>query len=327
MRIAYADEASLIEAADFLSRGRLVAFPTETVFGLGCDASNKDAVERLYLVKGRARSNPLIVHVSGLEQAESWGVLCSRAGLLARRFWGGGLTLVVPYQRARLAPRGVVTDTGSVALRVPSHGVALSLLRAFGGAIAAPSANLSGCVSSTRAEHVISAFSESEEPALVLDSSDVCEAGIESTVVSFMGSGEGCVLRLGAVSVAEMEEVLGERLSRVGDRDGDERGVSCRLSPGLSGRHYAPRLPLRLNALGRLEGGEAFLGFGGGSEEADMNLSEAGDCIEAARNLYRMLHALDVGGYCGIAVAEIPETGMGEVVNDRLRRAAMAEGS
>ena len=146
MKVSSADEASLVEAGILLSRGRLVAFPTETVFGLGCDASSEDAVERLYRVKGRARGNPLIVHVSSMEEAERWGVLCGRARLLARRFWAGGLTLVVPYRGEGFAPRGVVTDMGSIALRVPSHGVALSLLRAFGGGIAAPSANRSGCV-------------------------------------------------------------------------------------------------------------------------------------------------------------------------------------
>ena len=330
MRVVAADKASLDEACVLLSRGRLVAFPTETVFGLGCDASSEDAVERLYRVKGRARGNPLIVHVSSMQEAERWGVFCDRARLLARRFWGGGLTLVVPYRGDRSAPRGVVTEMGSIALRVPSHGVALSLLRAFGGAIAAPSANRSGCVSATRSEHVVSAFSGLDEPALVLDSADVCETGIESTVVSLMGMGEACVLRLGAVSVAEMEKVLKEKLLRGGE--GEEEGeVSGRLSssylsPGLLGRHYAPRLPLRLNAEGRLKRGEAFLGFGGGCEGADMNLSMGGDCVEAARNLYGMLHALDGGGYCGIAVAEVPGEGMGEVVNDRLKRATMAEG-
>ena len=230
-------------------------------------------LKRLYRVEGAKQSVDRACFGGGADSRRVVGVVsrcsiargCLRFGVVDPHFSCSVL------KRARFAPRGVVTDTGSVALRVPSHGVALSLLRAFGRAIAAPSANLSGCVSATRAEHVISAFSGSEEPALVLDSSDVCEAGIESTVVSFMGSGEGCVLRLGAVSVAEMEEVLGEKLSRVGDRDGDERGVSCRLSPGLSGRHYAPRLPLRLNALGRLErGGRRFLGFGGSCEEADM---------------------------------------------------------
>ena len=333
MRIASADASSLREACALLSRGRLVAFPTETVFGLGCDASNEEAVERLYRVKGRARVNPLIVHVSDMQEAERWGALCDRARLLARRFWAGGLTLVVPYCGERLLPRGVVTETGSIALRVPSHGVALSLLREFGGAVAAPSANRSGCVSATRAEHVVSAFAGMEEPSLVLDSSDGCKAGIESTVVSFMGEGKskdkGCVLRLGAISVSEMEAVLGERLSRGG---GGVEGASVVspssvLSPGLVGRHYAPRLPLRLNASGRLRRGEAFLGFGSGCEGADMNLSMGGDCVEAARNLYGMLHALDGGGYCGIAVAEVSGRGMGEVVNDRLRRAAMTEGS
>ena len=323
MKVSSADEASLVEAGILLSRGRLVAFPTETVFGLGCDASSEDAVERLYRVKGRARGNPLIVHVSSMEEAERWGVLCGRARLLARRFWAGGLTLVVPYRGEGFAPRGVVTDMGSIALRVPSHGVALSLLRAFGGGIAAPSANRSGCVSATRAEHVVSAFSGLDEPSLVLDSSDVCEAGIESTVVSFMGMGEGCVLRLGVVSIEAMEGVLGERLLR--GEGGDVRRSSSQLSPGLLGRHYAPRLPLRLNALERLDAGEAFLGFGDCCEGADMNLSMGGDCVEAARNLYGMLHALDGGEYCGIAVAEVPGCGMGEVVNDRLRRAAMAE--
>ena len=123
MKVSSADEASLVEAGILLSRGRLVAFPTETVFGLGCDASSEDAVERLYRVKGRARGNPLIVHVSSMEEAERWGVLCGRARLLARRFWAGGLTLVVPYRGEGFAPRGVVTDMGSIALRVPSHGL------------------------------------------------------------------------------------------------------------------------------------------------------------------------------------------------------------
>ncbi len=333
MRVASANDGSVREAGLLLSRGRLVAFPTETVFGLGCDASSEEAVDRLYRVKGRARGNPLIVHVSSMEEAERWGVLCCRARLLAQNFWAGGLTLVVPYRGDGVAPRGVVTDVGSVALRVPSHWVALSLLDAFGGAIAAPSANRSGCVSATSAEHVVSAFSGLDEPALVLDSVDVCETGIESTVVSFMsmgedkseGESEGCVLRLGAVSVAEMEGVLGEKLLR--GVVGDKGILSSQLSPGLLGRHYAPRLPLRLNALGRLESGEAFLGFGDCCEGADMNLSMGGDCVEAARNLYRMLQALDDGRYNGIAVARVAEEGMGEVVNDRLRRAAMAEES
>ena len=323
MRIVAADASSLDEACALLSRGRLVAFPTETVFGLGADAWNEEAVERLYRVKGRARGNPLIVHVSCLEEAERWGILCSRARLLARRFWAGGLTLVVPYRGPRVAPRGVVTEMGSIALRVPSHAVPLSLLRAFGGAIAAPSANRSGCVSATRTEHVVSAFSGLDEPSLVFDSPDGCEAGIESTVVSWLDGGRGCVLRLGAVSVGDLEEVLGEELLRGALGNSSSVLSPCVLSPGLLGRHYAPKLPLRLNAVGRDAEDEAFLGFGGGCKGADMNLSMGSDCVEAARNLYGMLHALDGGKYCGIAVAEVPKEGMGEVVNDRLRRAAM----
>ena len=236
MRIARADEASLIEAADFLSRGRLVAFPTETVFGLGCDASNKDAVERLYRVKGRARSNPLIVHVSGVEQAESWGVLCSRAGLLARRFLGWGIDFSCSVSKCAFCASRCCDGYGEccVACSFARSRAPVVVASVWQSDCCAERESFGLCERDSCGACYFCVFG-SEEPALVLDSSDVCEAGIESTVVSFMGSGEGCVLRLGAVSVAEMEEVLGEKLSRVGDRDGDERGVSCRLSPGLSG--------------------------------------------------------------------------------------------
>ncbi|MGQ4275325.1 L-threonylcarbamoyladenylate synthase [Terrihabitans sp. B22-R8] len=307
---------ALIEnAAAALRAGRLVAFPTETVYGLGADASNGRAVAAIYEAKGRPSFNPLIAHVAEVEQAFALGTFDERARALAERFWPGPLTLVVPA--AADGPVHELARAGlpSVAVRVPSHPVARALLNAFGGPVVAPSANRSGHVSPTRAEHV--AADLGERVAAILDGGPT-EIGLESTVLLCLPNEPVRLLRPGGISRAEIEAVLGEAL---GQRPDDV------LAPGMTAQHYAPSARVRL-AASDVNEGEAWLGFGpnaplGGPGIAHLNLSPAGDLTEAAANLFAYLRELDALGPSTIAVAPIPMDGLGEAINDRLGRAAL----
>jgi L-threonylcarbamoyladenylate synthase len=316
-----AGEAAVAAAAACLASGGLVGFPTETVYGLGADAGNPEAVARLYLAKGRPSFNPLIAHVSDLEAARRIGRFDARAIALAEAFWPGPLTLVLPKTSdctvADLATAGLDT----VAIRVPAHPIARQILRGFGGPVVAPSANLSGHVSPTTAAHVLADLGGRID--LIVDGGAV-EVGVESTII-------GCfeapmLLRPGGLPRGEIERVLGRALLAPPDEAGTDTAQP--LAPGMLASHYAPRAMVRLNAC-RVEAGEALLAFGpdampgADAATAVMNLSARGDLTEAAAHLFGYLRALDAAGARAIAVMPIPHHGLGEAINDRLRRAAV----
>jgi len=314
-------EAAVAAAARFLAEGGLVAFPTETVYGLGADATNPAAIARLYQAKGRPSFNPLIAHVRDLSAGMRIGRFDAQAMALAKAFWPGPLTLVLPKTNdcavADLAPAGL----DSVAIRVPAHPVARAILRAFGGPVVAPSANLSGHVSPTTAAHVQSDLAGRID--LIVDGGAVA-VGVESTIVGCFD--EPMLLRPGGVPRGGIERVLGRAL--VQPPEYADNDTSQPLAPGMLASHYAPRTRLRLNAEG-IETGEALLAFGPAgvpgvdAATAVMNLSAQGDLAEAAANLFGYLRALDAKGARAIAVMPVPHHGLGEAINDRLRRAAM----
>jgi len=289
-----------------LRAGDIVAFPTETVYGLGADATNTDAVLRIYETKGRPRFNPLIVHVADLEMARRYVAFSPLAQMLATAFWPGPLTLVLPAMAGSGLSDIVTAGLDTVGVRVPAHPLALELIRAAGVPLAAPSANPSGRLSPTTAAQVIAGF-EGRVP--VLDGGP-CEAGVESTILSIDGE-TVTQLRAGALARGDIEAVLGRPVAIAGEGAGI-------VAPGMMASHYAPNALLRLDAESA-EAGEVYLGFG--ANDGALNLSPSGDLREAARNLFAMLHQLD-GTAARIAVAPIPRTGLGEAINDRLQRAA-----
>lgn len=304
------NDQTLNKAAETLAAGGLVGFPTETVYGLGADATNETAVARIYQAKERPRFNPLISHVADTAMALELGDFGPTARAVAERFWPGPLTIVV--KRATDCPIAWLTSAGldSIALRVPSHPLAHDLLARADRPIAAPSANRSGRISPTRAEHVASELGGRID--MILDGGP-CAVGIESTVVDLSGQ-RPVLLRPGAVT----REMLAEIAGVVGDPSSDAPLVS----PGMLASHYAPRCPVRLNADAERVG-ETLLGFRDVSGGAgNLNLSASGDLVEAAANLFHMLRALDQAGAARIAVAPVPEQGLGAAINDRLRRAA-----
>jgi L-threonylcarbamoyladenylate synthase len=319
-RIWPAGEAAVAEAAGCLAEGGLVAFPTETVYGLGADATNASAIARLYRAKGRPAFNPLIAHVAGLTAGRRIARFDATAIALAQAFWPGPLTLVLPKSEncavADLATAGLDT----VAIRVPAHPVALAILQAFGGPVVAPSANLSGHVSPTTAAHVRSDLAGRIDG--IVDGGPVA-VGVESTIVGCFDS--PMLLRPGGLPRGKIERVLGRALLVPEDVDQDSGQP---LAPGMLASHYAPRTRVRLNAE-RIEPGEALLAFGPGTlpgmEQATaiMNLSARSNVDEAAANLFGYLRELDLTGARAIAVMPIPHHGLGEAINDRLRRAAV----
>jgi L-threonylcarbamoyladenylate synthase len=302
-----AEAAGFDRAAEIWRTGGLVAFPTETVYGLGADARDDLAVARIFEAKGRPRFNPLIVHVESAARARDFVQWSDMAEIVASAFWPGPLTLVLPLREgAGLSPL-VTADLPTLAVRVPAHPVARALLQAFGGPVAAPSANPSGRISPTEAGHVMAGLAGRIEA--VVDGG-VCPVGLESTILGL--ANEPVLLRPGGVPVEALEAALGQPLAR--------RAEGAALSaPGQMRSHYAPGAKVRLEAEAARPG-EVMLGFG--PVEADLNLSRAGDLTEAAANLFHHLHALDGMGAEGIAVSPIPETGLGRAINDRLRRAA-----
>lgn len=303
---------ALDQAAALLRAGKLVAFATETVYGLGGDATSDESVAAIFAAKGRPRFNPLIVHLSRPDQVEKFAQTDSRAALLMQRFWPGPLSLVL--RRAPRCPISLLASAGldTLALRVPAHPLALELLRAVDRPIAAPSANRSGRVSPTTADHVLSELDG--HITAVLDGGP-CRVGIESTVVDLTGK-TPLLLRPGGIATEELEALLGPLA--MPSADGAPR------APGMLASHYAPSLPLRLNAKS-VDGGEALLAFGphvpSGAAETRW-LSKSADVKEAAANLFAMLRAVDRADFTAIAVMPIPEHGLGRAINDRLRRAA-----
>lgn len=315
-RLLGADAAAIAEAAALLREGGLVGLPTETVYGLAADATDGRAVAAIYEAKGRPHFNPLIAHLPDTESALREGRFDADALALARAFWPGPLTLVVPVSAAcsvsELARAGLET----LALRVPAHPVAQAVLAATGRPVAAPSANRSGRISPTSAQHVLADLDGRIDA--VLDAGPTA-IGVESTIVACLADGPR-LLRHGGVPRAALEAVLGRPLAV------DEEGGAAPIAPGLLASHYAPEAHMRLDAAAPLPG-EAWLGFGPEPDGAPLpalarNLSPAGDLAEAAANLFAFMRALDDGAPQVIAVAPIPASGLGDAINDRLRRAA-----
>jgi L-threonylcarbamoyladenylate synthase len=308
--IIEANERTIAEAAKIIRRGGLVAFPTETVYGLGADAANGKAVAAIFEAKRRPRFNPLIVHVPNAGAAREYVEFGEREDALAAKFWPGPLTLVLPLRKSRRGRISELVTAGldTLAIRIPSHPVAQRLLAAAGVPIAAPSANISGRLSPTSARHAAEDLGEGVE--MILDGGP-SEAGLESTIIALFPS--PALLRLGSIAREEIEAALGVALEAT-PTEGALR------APGQLLSHYAPRAPLRLNAM-RAEPGELLLAFGPEAPGGALNLSPAGDLREAAANLFDYLRRLDAQHPKQIAVMPVPALGLGEAINDRLRRA------
>ncbi len=308
VQIVPADLAGIAAAAALLRAGELVAVPTETVYGLAARADSEDAVAAIYRAKGRPSFNPLIVHVASSEQAEQIALFDDRARKLAQAFWPGALTLVLPLRAdARIAP-AVTAGLATIALRSPAHPAIRVLLEETGLPLAAPSANRSGGVSPTTAEHV--AASLAGRIPLVLDGG-ACNAGLESTIVALRDNGSWQLLRLGPIGEAQISAILGSAPD-VMTRPEIE-------APGQLASHYSPGKPVRLGA-STAAADEFLIGFG--SVPGEVSLSPAGDLSEAAARLYACLHLAAAAPQPKVAVAPIPDQGLGAALNDRLRRAA-----
>ncbi|WP_428155252.1 L-threonylcarbamoyladenylate synthase [Brevundimonas sp.] len=295
------------QAAQALANGDLILLPTETVYGLGADAGNAQAVAAIFAAKGRPRFNPLISHVVDADAAAAIGVFGPAARALAETFWPGPLTLVTPVRDATRVCDLARAGLDSVAIRVPAHPMARAVLAAFGGPVVAPSANRSGRPSPTT---FFDAVDETGFAVAAAVDGGPCQVGLESTVVSVLG-GRVALLRPGAVTRSEIEALVG----LLADSGEGHR------SPGRLALHYAPNAPVRIKAH-EAKSGEILLGFGAGVGDPRWSLSPSGDLREAAANLFRLLREADRTEPVGIAVSPIPMTGLGEAINDRLRRAA-----
>lgn len=303
-----ADDAAITAAMELLCSGQIVAIPTETVYGLAADASNADAVAKIYAAKGRPDFNPLIVHVADQSAAENLAEFSSMAHQLAQAFWPGPLTLVLPLRPDADIAGAVTAGLPTIALRCPAHPVMQALLKKTGLNIAAPSANKSGGISPTRAEHVLAGLGSAVP--MILDGGP-CSAGLESTIVAVREHGWQ-ILRPGPVTAADIERVLGTSpLAASGDNI---------EAPGQLASHYAPSKLVRLNAI-QPEPGEWHIGFG--AIEGNENLSASGDLALAAANLFDALHRADASAALSISVAPIPHEGIGVAINDRLQRASI----
>lgn len=317
VKIAAPTPEIIADAAEIIRRGGLVGLPTETVYGLAANARDGQAVARIFEAKGRPAFNPLIVHVSGTAQAEDLAVFTDAARSVASVFWPGPLTLILPQRAGNGISPLATAGLSTVALRCPAHPVARQVIAASGVPVAAPSANASGTLSPTAPQHVAASLGDRVDLILA---AGACSVGVESTVLDLSGE-VPVILRPGAVTPEDLAPVLGLRPAI---EDGQHDAPK---SPGQLLRHYAPRTPLRLNATA-LQEGEAYLAFGPTlagralPEEARRNLSEQGDLHEAAANLFGHLRALDAAGCARIAVAPIPDSGLGLAINDRLTRAA-----
>ncbi len=300
-------DTAIARAAALLRDGRLVAFPTETVYGLGGDATNDRAVAAIFEAKGRPAFNPLICHVPDIEAAGTLVTFDPIAERLAALYWPGALTLVLPRRTG--CPVSLLASAGldTLAVRIPERPAALALLRAVGRPVAGPSANPSGRISPTTARHVADGLGD--KVAMILDDGP-CPVGIESTVIG-VTEGKAYLLRPGGITAEAVEAEIGPLHAPISD---------AVQAPGMLQSHYAPDRPVRLNA-SDARPGEALLGFGPDAPPGP-NLSPSGDLVEAAANLFALLHELDRPEHAGIAVMPVPETGLGRAINDRLRRAA-----
>lgn len=292
-------EEAIAEAARLVREGQPVAIATETVYGLAADAQNPQAVARIYEAKGRPSFNPLIVHVLDLLAAKHIGDFSDRATNLAEQHWPGPLTLVVPLRKGAAIASLVTAGLSTIALRVPAHPAMQALLGAVGRPLAAPSANASGSISPTRAEHVLKSLGG--RIPMIIDAGPT-ERGLESTIIAATNE-QLRLLRRGPVEIAEAVEASGDEIE----------------APGQLASHYAPSKPLRINAVSAAD--DEFL-IGYGDVDGDINLSPSGNLVEAAWRLFDALHAADASDKLRIAIATIPENGLGAAINDRLRRAA-----
>lgn len=326
--IKQATPATIAEAAALLRAGELVAFPTETVYGLGADATNRAAVEKIYAAKGRPGHNPLIAHVASVEQAEALVHFDARAWTIAETLWPGPITLLLPAKQNNGLSPIATAGLPNITVRIPAHPIAMQLLQMVEKPVVAPSANLSGGISPTTANHVARSLGDKVPLILAGGASTV---GLESTILDLTQQ-QAAILRPGAIGIDELEPLIGEVVYYT------PSGETV-TAPGQLSRHYATETPLRLNAVDIKEG-EAFLAFGntafigaagvGFAHDMDpgrfRNLSPEGDLHQAATHLYAALHELDQAGAKAIAVQRIPETGLGLAINDRLRRAAVPKG-
>ena len=303
-----ADDAAITAAMELLRSGQIVAIPTETVYGLAADASNADAVAKIYAAKGRPDFNPLIVHVADQSAAQNLAEFSPMAHQLAQAFWPGPLTLVLPLRADADIAGAVTAGLPTIALRCPAHPVMQALLKKTGLNIAAPSANKSGGISPTRAEHVLAGLGGAVP--MILDGGP-CSAGLESTIVAVRDNGWQ-ILRPGPVTAADIERVLG-----IGPLAASGDNIEA---PGQLASHYAPSKAVRLNAI-QTEPGEWHIGFG--AMEGNDNLSASGDLAQAAANLFDALHRADASAALSISVAPIPHEGIGVAINDRLHRASI----
>jgi L-threonylcarbamoyladenylate synthase len=307
-QIRAADSAGIAAAAQQLRAGGLVALPTETVYGLAARADQAESVAAIYRAKGRPDFNPLIVHVPSVAAARSLARFDDRAEALAAAFWPGALTLVLPLRAEAAIAQAVTAGLPTIALRCPAHPVMRAVLDTTGLPLAAPSANRSGGVSPTQADHV--AASLGDAVPMILDGGS-CAAGLESTIVALREGGAWQVLRPGPITESEISAILGQ---------GPDAVTSAAIeAPGQLASHYAPGKPVRLNAAAA-EPDEFLIGFG--PVRGDVSLSPTGDLAEAAARLYAALHAGAAAPKPCIAVAAIPDNGIGAAINDRLRRAA-----
>src|SRR6476469_2097078 len=311
-RILPASPAAIAAAARCLAAGGLTAFPTETVYGLGADARQGEAVARLYAAKGRPAFNPLIAHVADIAGARRLGLFNGDAERLAAAFWPGPLTLVLPKLPDCPVSDLALAGLDSVAVRVPAHRIAHALLAAFGGPVVAPSANRSGHVSPTSAAHVLADLRGRID--LIVDGGP-CAVGLESTIVSCLG--QPALLRPGGLPREAIERALGRALTISAVAE------DAPIAPGMLTSHYAPKAAIRLDDAAA-QPGEALLAFGPAPVFSGpvFNLSPRGNLIEAAANLFSHLRALDASGAKRIAVMKVPHDGLGEAINDRLKRAA-----
>lgn len=327
-RIVVANEKSIAEAAELLRSGEIVVLPTETVYGIGANALDDKAVAKIFAAKNRPQFNPLISHVNDIDAAAEIVEMDARARKVANAFWPGPLTLILPRKEGGGISELVSAGLPTLAVRVPSHKVARAVIKAAGVPIAAPSANASGEPSATTPKHAAESLGDNVSYILAAGS---CDVGLESTVLD-LSSDVPTILRPGAITVEDLKPYLG---TVEVDFETSKTKADKPKSPGQLLKHYAPSIPVRLNAID-LEKGEALLGFGsvkfmgvkGGGSAKDLskesyeNLSEDGDLVEAASNIFAMLRELDNAENKAIAVMNIPDIGLGVAINDRLRRAA-----
>lgn len=319
MKILTASPENIALAAEVLRAGDLVAVPTETVYGLAADATSDAAVQKIYAAKGRPKNNPLIIHVPDADSAMQYGAFNDHARVFASVFWPGPLTLVVKKSSVQISKLSAPLDT--LAIRVPSHPVMQTLLKEFKKPLAAPSANRSGQLSPTQANHVANDFAGMDQPKIIL-AGGRSETGLESTIVDCTATAPR-ILRPGSITIEQLRAVIPETESFAPQATDENAAI---IAPGMLHKHYAPKTPLRLNVAEIFEG-EALLAFGPEPlwtrrAVQMLNLSPASDMTEAAHNLFSHLHQLDQANAKKIAVMPIPNEGIGIAINDRLQRGA-----